>query len=284
MSGKGSFTAYSNLKESIMYKIGYIGAGNMGLPEISATARFLGAGEVCFFEKDSDRAAFVAGETGAASMGSVAELVKNSEYTVIVVKPQVAPFVYDEIRENLHGDSKIITSMAGVTTETIAEKLGSNLPIIRWMPNLPAMVGEGMTAMSVRNITEDDEAFSFAKSLCEAFGKVVVIPENLMNAACCANGSSPAYVAMFIEALADSVVKYGIPRATAYTLAAQTVLGTAKLILETGVHPAELKDRVSSPAGTTIAAVSALEENGFRNAVIKATDACYEKSSGLSGK
>lgn len=267
-----------------MRKIGFIGAGNMGFPEISATAKFIGSESVGIFEANAERAAYVCGETGAASYGSVGELVKDCEYVVIVVKPQVAPMIYPEIKANLHAGSKIITSMAGVTTDTIKENISETIPIIRWMPNLPAMVGEGMTSMSVCNLTEKDEAFSFAKSLCEAFGKVVIIPENLMNAACCANGSSPAYVCMFIEALADSVVKYGIPRQTAYTLAEQTVLGTAKLLLETGTHPAELKDRVCSPAGTTIVAVEALEENGLRNAVMKATDACFEKSAGLAKK
>jgi len=267
-----------------MRKIGYIGAGNMGYPEISATVKLLDAEQVGFYEANASRAQYVSSECGAFAYDSVASLVKDVEYVVLVVKPQIAPLVYGEIKANLRPDTKLITSMAGVTMDTIKENVSDTCPIVRWMPNIPAMVGEGMTSMSVSGTKEGEEAYEFAKSLCEAFGKVVVIPESLMNAACCANGSSPAYVYMFIEALADSVVKYGIPRDTAYTLAAQTVLGAAKMVLETGVHPGELKDRVCSPGGTTIAAVEALEEYGFRNAVMKATDACYEKSASLAQK
>ena len=122
-----------------------------------------------------------------------------------------------------------------------------------------------------------DEEQETIRSLFESFGKMVIVEEKLMDALACASGSSPAYVYVFIEALADSVVKYGIPRQTAYELVAQTVLGSAKMVLETGEHPGRLKDQVCSPGGTTIAGISALEEYGLRNAVIKATDACYEK-------
>jgi pyrroline-5-carboxylate reductase len=146
------------------------------------------------------------------------------------------------------------------------------------MPNTPAMVSEGMSGLcySNDNFTEDEK--NVIDHFFTSFGKYEIFEERLMYAVVCANGSSPAYVYMFIEALADSVVKYGIPRDKAYTLAAQTVLGSAKMVLETKEHPGKLKDQVCSPGGTTIAAVAALEEFGFRNSVIKATDACYEKA------
>jgi pyrroline-5-carboxylate reductase len=144
------------------------------------------------------------------------------------------------------------------------------------MPNTPAMVGEGMTGISYDEDDFTDDEIDEMNQFFESFGKVVKVPENLMSAVVCASGSSPAYVYMFIETLADSVVKYGIPRKDAYKLVAQTVLGSAKMVLETGEHPAKLKDNVCSPGGTTIKGVSALEEYGFRNSVIKATDACYE--------
>ena len=148
------------------------------------------------------------------------------------------------------------------------------------MPNTPALVGEGMTGISY-----DDNAFTFEEKdmineFFNSFGRVVKVNESLMSAVVCASGSSPAYVYMFIEALADGVVQYGIPRSQAYELVAQTVLGSAKMVLETGEHPGMLKDKVCSPGGTTIRAVAALEANGFRNALIKASDECYKKCTG----
>lgn len=135
-------------------------------------------------------------------------------------------------------------------------------------------------------VSYDSSLFSLTEKemiekIFKSFGKYAVLDEKLMSAVVCASGSSPAYVYMFIEALADSVVKYGVPRKDAYQMAAQTVMGAAKMVLETGKHPAELKDAVCSPGGTTIAGVAALEEWGFRNSIIKATDACYNKAENI---
>ncbi len=267
-----------------MKKIGFIGAGNMGFPEIQGAVSLLGCNQVTFFEANASRREYVARELGITPAASNQELVAGCEYVVLVVKPQIAPLVYPDLKAALHKESKVITSMAGISTDTILRELPFRVPVIRWMPNTPAMVGEGMTSMSLNGVAEDSEEAKFAKSLCEAFGRCVMIPESLMSAACCANGSSPAYVYMMIEAMADSVVKYGIPRATAYQLVAQTVLGSAKMVLETGMHPGVLKDNVCSPGGTTIAAVEALEANGFRNALFAATDACYQRSEELAKK
>ena len=149
--------------------------------------------------------------------------------------------------------------------------------IVRTMPNTPAMLGEGMTCISYSNeVTEVEK--EVVRKLFLSVGKIEEIPEKLLNVAICANGSSPAFVYMFMEALADGVVKYGIPRDMAYRLVGQTVLGSAKMLLESGQHPGKLKDAVCSPGGTTIAGVAALEEYGLRNAVIKAADACYKKA------
>ncbi len=264
-----------------MYKIGFIGAGNMGFPEIKGSVSLLGSDAVTFFEANEERRDYVAKALNVAPAASNAELIANSEYVVLVVKPQVAPSVYPELKKALHKNSKIITSMAGIATDTILRELPFPVPVIRFMPNTPAMVGEGMTSMSLNGVTEDSPEAKFARSICESFGRCVLLPESLMSAACCANGSSPAYVYMMIEALADSVVKYGIPRATAYELVAQTVLGSAKMVLESKLHPGALKDNVCSPGGTTIAAVEALEANGFRRALFEATNACYKRSEEL---
>lgn len=136
-----------------------------------------------------------------------------------------------------------------------------------------------MSAMNQALFSEEEK--QTIETLFTSFGRMTIVEEKLMDAVVCASGSSPAYVYMFIEALADSAVKYGIPRADAYKLVAQTVLGSAKMVLETGEHPGLLKDKVCSPGGTTIAGVAALEEYGMRNAVIKATDACYAKCKGI---
>ena len=265
-----------------MKKIGFFGAGNMGLPILKAAVQLLGADNVGFYEASADRASYVNSLTGAAFYSDEIALVNDCEYLLFAVKPQVAPSVFEKIQGCIKPMHRFISIMAGVETKTIREALKVEAMIVRLMPNTPAMVSAGMTCMCLSGCKETDSEAAFVKELCECFSRVAIIPESLMSAACGANGSSPAYVYMFIEALADSVVKYGIPRDLAYTLAAQTVMGSAKMVLETGEHPARLKDNVCSPAGTTICAVEALEQEGFRNAIMKATDACYEKSNALS--
>ena len=150
--------------------------------------------------------------------------------------------------------------------------------VVRAMPNTPALLGEGMTgaAWEEGSLTEEEE--SEIQAIFGACGRMVRVEERLMDAVGCVSGCSPAFVYMFIEALADGGVKYGLPRKTAYEMAAQAVLGSARMVLETGKHPGQLKDEVCSPGGTTIAGVSALEEGAFRSCVIRAADACYEKS------
>lgn len=149
------------------------------------------------------------------------------------------------------------------------------------MPNTPALVGEAMSVVCYENPVGEDE-IEIAKTVFESIGKMCVLDEKLLNGVVALNGSSPAYVFMFIEAMADAAVRDGIPRNLAYEIAAQSVLGSAKMMLETKKHPGELKDMVCSPAGTTIDAVAALEEYGFRNAVLKAMQACTKKANQIS--
>ncbi len=264
-----------------MKKLGFIGAGNMGYPILKAAVELYGAEHVMVSER-ADAARERACALGVAAAKDNSELVSACEYVLLAMKPQVANAVLKEIAPALHESSKMISIMAGVSTDAIREALGCELPVVRLMPNTPAMVGEGMTSLCHTLDSDDAEEVTFVKSLCESYGRCIVLPETLMNAAICANGSSPAYVYLFIEALADSVVRYGISRNDAYVFAAQTVLGAAKMVIETGKHPAELKDAVCSPGGTTIAALAALEENGFRNAIMKATDACFERGAQLA--
>ena len=193
------------------------------------------------------------------------------------MKPQQYDTVIGEIREVVSADQVILSIAPGITIEDLGKRFGKPVRVVRAMPNTPALVGEGMTGVSFEEDQFSEKERADIREFFCSFGRMEIVGENLMNAVVCASGSSPAYIYMIIEALADSVVKYGLPRASAYQMVAQTVLGSAKMVLETGKHPGELKDQVCSPGGTTIAGVSALEEYGLRNALIKASDACYEK-------
>jgi len=260
-----------------MQKIGFIGIGNMGgaIYERLVKSKKLSQLDMIFTDIDVEKCHKMQKKTHTIYSSCISELVINSDYVVIAVKPQVLDKVLDEIKPHLRRSTVVISIVAGVPSEKIKVALGS-AKVVRAMPNTPAMVGEGMTGISYDEHVFTEEQIAFIDMFFSTFGKYIKVPENLMNVVTCACGSSPAYVYMFIEALADSVVKYGMSRDDAYTFVAQTVLGAAKMVVESGEHPAVLKDRVCSPGGTTIAAVAALEENGFRNSIIKATDACYE--------
>ncbi len=268
------------------YKFGFIGVGNMGFPILKGAAALVGGDRICFTTASGKKDERIIAETGAVRVKDNAAVAAESEIVVFAVKPQMMGGVFEEVKDVDLSGKVVLSVAAGVSCEDFRNALGSAASIVRVMPNTPAMVGEGMSCVCF-----DGEAAPVSAQnkqdvfdLLSAVGKYQEIPERLMNAAICANGSSPAYVYMFIEALADSVVKYGIPRDMAYKLVAQTVLGSAKMVLETGEHPGKLKDNVCSPGGTTIAGVSALEEFGMRNSVIKATDACFAKSEALGKK
>lgn len=265
-----------------MALFGFIGAGNMGYPLIKAAIQTFGSNEVVYTDASLDRCRYIMEQTKVAYLENNHEVVEQSKYLVLAIKPQFMASVLEEIQKDITKEHIVISIAAGITINSIKEFLGSATPVVRVMPNTPAMVNQGMSAVCYSEHSFQDSAKETVDSFLSSFGKYVVLNENLMNAAICANGSSPAYVYMFIEALADSVVSYGIPRDKAYLMAAQTVIGAASMILETGEHPGKLKDEVCSPGGTTIAAVKALEEHGFRNAIMKASDACYEKAASLS--
>ena len=265
-----------------MALFGFIGAGNMGYPLLKAAIATFGTEQVIYTTNSMERNQFLMEDTGIKYTDNNKATALNCKYLVLAVKPQVYPEVLEEIKDVLKDNQIIISIAAGITIDTIKEMLGFSVRIVRAMPNTPALVGQGMTGISFSGDTfTEDEKIDIDKFF-NSFGRYEVFDETLIDAVVCASGSSPAYVYMFIEALADSVVSYGMPRDKAYTMAAQAVLGAAAMVLETKEHPGALKDKVCSPGGTTIAAVKALEENGFRNAIIKATDANYAKSLELS--
>ena len=171
----------------------------------------------------------------------------------------------------------MISLAPGQTIASLTERLGGKVRVVRTMPNTPALLGEGMTGMAYEESNYSEEEKAVLRGIFEACGRLEVVDERMMDAVGCVSGCSPAYVYMFIEALADGAVKYGLPRAKAYQMAAQTVLGSAKMVLETGKHPGQLKDEVCSPGGTTIAGVSGTGRVGLQKCCDQAEDASYEK-------
>ena len=208
------------------------------------------------------------------------EVVKNSDIVVLAVKPQYYQEVIEQIKDTVSDDQIIISIAPGKTLAWLQDCFGKSVKLVRTMPNTPALVGEGMTG-ACRNEYVTDEDYATVLQILGSFGEVETIPENLMDVCVSVSGSSPAYIYILIEAMADGAVADGMPRAQAYKFAAQSVLGSAKMVLETGKHPGELKDQVCSPGGTTMEAVRVLEEKGFRSSVIEAMKACVRKARGL---
>lgn len=204
----------------------------------------------------------------------------QSDIVFLAVKPQFYEQVISEIRGTV-SDSQLIVSIApGKSIQTIQDWFGKPVKLIRTMPNTPAMVGEGVTAICPSDAVSESELQQIVQ-LFEACGTAEIMPERLIDGVVAVSGSSPAYIFMIIEAMADGAVRDGIPRKQAYRLAAQSVLGSAKMVLETGLHPGELKDMVCSPAGTTIEAVAALEKCGLRSAILEGMEACSRKTKGM---
>ena len=261
-----------------MAEIGFIGMGNMGSAILNGLLKVYSPENMIFSSARREKMEAVTARTRVKHADSNRECAEAVKYLILAVKPQYFEAVFSEIRGAVTPEQVVISLAPGVTIANIAERLGGNVRVVRAMPNTPAMLGEGMTGVAYGDLVYTQEEMETIQAIFSHCGRVELVEERLMDAVGCVSGSSPAFVYMFIEALADGGVKYGLPRKTAYAMAAQTVLGSAKMILETGKHPGQLKDEVCSPGGTTIAGVSALEEHGLRNAVIKAADACYEKT------
>lgn len=260
-------------------KIGFIGAGNMGS---SMMGGMISAGIVepqdvmasDIFQATLDG---LSEELGVNTSISNRDVVDFADIIILAVKPQYLPDAINGIKDMDFTDKVVVSIAAGQSLERLKGLFGNDLKLIRVMPNTPALVGEAMSALSPNERVTEEEC-EIVVEIFESFGKAEIIPEKLQDAVVGISGSSPAYVYMFIEALADGAVAEGMPRAQAYKFAAQAVLGSAKMVLETGEHPGVLKDNVCSPGGTTIEAVAALEALGFRNAVIEAERVCIEKS------
>lgn len=262
--------------------LGFIGCGNMG------TAMLTGILDKELYKKEQVIVSHLS-EAGArrsdAKFGVKTtldnkEVVKFAKTVFLAVKPQFYEEVLEEVKEYLTDEHLIIGIAPGKTLAWLKEKSGKDLKVARMMPNTPAQVGEGMTG-ACYNEKLTDEDINLLREIMETFGKCEFVPERLMDAVVAASGSSPAYVYIMIEAMADAVVSLGMPRKQAYAFVAQAVLGSAKMVQETGIHPGELKDMVCSPAGTTIEGVRTLEKLGFRSAIYEALKASADKGKSM---
>lgn len=259
-------------------KISCIGTGAMGGAIMRAVCKKYNPKDIIVTDKNAEAGKAFAKETGATFVATNKETL-TAHYIFLAVKPQFLGDVFAEIAGSIPENAVVISMAAGVKIEKL-KTWAPKARFVRMMPNVCAQIGQAMTAVSWNDDVTSDEAET-VKEILSAAGRVEQVPEKLMDCVTAVSGSGPAFVFMFIEAMADAAVRCGMPRAQAYTYAAQTVYGSAGMVLETGKHPAELKDMVCSPAGTTIEGVAALEKGGFRNSVIDAVTAAFNKSVSL---
>lgn len=263
-------------------KIGFIGLGNMAKAMIGGMLenQIVKAEDIVGTAKTQETRKSMQETFGIEIRDTNTAVAKETDVIILAVKPQFLQKVIEEIRDEVSLSKLVISIAAGKSLAWIEESFGKTVRLVRCMPNTPALVGAGCTGVCV-NERVDQEQIDYSIKLMESFGRASLVPERLMDAVGAVSGSSPAYVFMFIEAMADAAVAAGMPRKQAYEFAAQAVYGSAKLVLESGKHPAELKDMVCSPAGTTIQGVRVLEEKGMRGAIIDALAATVEQSKKL---
>jgi len=264
--------------------IGMIGTGNMGSAILRgiADADYVKPEQIIAYDTSSRRMKELKEDIPGVMIASdCLEVAEKADMIILAIKPIYVKDVIDEIRPVLNGKA-ILSIAAGWTVSMLKNALyGTNSTYLRVMPNTPALVGEGMTAICDDTTFSKDD-FNYAKGIFDSVGKTKVLPERLFDGVVAVSGSSPAYVYILIEAMADAAVKEGIPRVYAYEMAAQSVLGSALMVLSSGTHPAALKDAVCSPGGTTIEAVEELERHGFRASIMNAMEACARKNRELS--
>lgn len=264
----------------INQKLGVVGVGNVGGAILyGALESGVVAKENVYVYDINPAMMEKAAAWGVNLAASDEEVCEKSDIILMAVKPQQAQVAFDMCKKALDGKA-MMSIVAGITVERLRNMIDGNPRVLRIMPNTPAMVYEGAFALCTNNDFTEEE-LSAAKEIYTSIGIVEMLSENLIDAVCGLSGGGPAYVAMFIEAMADGGVKQGLPRATAYRLAAQTCLGTAKLMMEKNMHPGQIKDMVTSPAGTTIEGCEKLEVGGMRGAVIECINAATEKSKKL---
>lgn len=262
--------------------VGFIGAGNMAAAIIEGAIdkKAVAAQNIYVYDIDTAKLTDMKDRLGVTIAESMSELVAGADIVVLAVKPNVIHAVLQDIKDIIGGKA-VVSIAAGWSADMIRAVIGLDKKVLRLMPNTPLMVGKGATVVETPHSLTADE-YTFIENMFASNGLVDHAPQKLMDAVTAVSGSGPAYVFLFIEALADAGVLCGLPRAQALTLASQTVLGAASMVLETGSHPGALKDAVCSPGGTTIEAVKSLEQHGFRGAIISAVEQCANKAKAIS--
>lgn len=263
--------------------VGFIGSGNMGRAIMGGmiAAGLYAPSQILASAKTKETVEKIEKELGIVVTTDNTEVARKADILFLAVKPGVFATVIPQIRDVCKEGQVVVSIAAGQTLASITDLFGRQIKLVRSMPNTPALVGEAMSAVTPNEKISPEE-LQEVMAIFESFGKAEIVPETMMDAVVGVSGSSPAYVYMFIEAMADAAVADGMPRKQAYKFAAQSVLGAAKMVLETGEHPGVLKDAVCSPGGTTIAAVAELEKSGLRSSVIEAQRACVQKSRDMS--
>lgn len=265
-------------------KVGVIGAGNMANAIVKGMIRGgHSAQDIYIYDIEKRKLDTLSQETRIVTLDNNKDVVKSADIVILAVKPQVYPAVLDQIRDCITEEHIIISIAAGISTDYIRREIGADrrINVVRIMPNTPALIGKGVIAIC-KNEQIEHEKFEGLIQLFSALGQIEIVDEENINAVTGISGSGPAYVFMFIEALADGGVMMGLPRDQAYRMAAQTLRGSAAMYMDTKIHPGALKDMVCSPAGTTIEAVYALEKEGFRAAIMEAVKECAKKGEDLS--
>ncbi len=263
--------------------IGVIGAGHIGSAVIGGLlkAKLTSPKNIIASRKSESSLAELAKNFGIQTTTDNKEVARSSDIIILAIKPMNSREVLSEIKEFVTPMKVVVSVMAGIRTSFINSVLGVECPVIRTMPNTPVLVDAGATAISKGKFASE-EHLKIANTIFKSIGTVEIVPENLLDAVTGLSGSGPAYIYMVIEAMTDGGVKMGIPRQIAFKLAAQTVFGAAKLVIETGKHPAILKDEVTTPGGTAIAAVHELETHGLRTMLINAVSTATARSKELS--
>ncbi len=260
-------------------KIGFIGCGNMASAMVGGIIKnkIASPQEIMASAKTEKTRQNAQNQFGILVTGDNKEVAQFANVLILAVKPFYYENVIAEIRDFVKEDVIIVSIAPGKKIQWIETLFNKKIKLVRTMPNTPALVGEGMSCICGNDVVSKDD-LALVQMIFNGFGKSEIVAEDLIDVVVGVSGSSPAYVFMFIEAMADAAVADGMPRAQAYRFAAQAVLGSAKMVLETGKHPGELKDMVCSPKGTTIEAVRVLEAKGMRSAVIEAQKACVKKA------